>query len=114
MRSDWADDEGTVTAEFALLLPVVVTVLVLAIGALSLVNMQIGTTVFLGEWARTVARKADTSSVLTQIQGLRPGAQVNVIASDEVICLKLSEPVTVPLWSLLIPRLDVSSCVPAP
>lgn len=114
MRSGWGSDEGTVTAEFALLLPVIVSVLVLAIGALSLVNMQIGNSVFVGEWSRAVARKAETTTVIQRMQNLKPAARLNVVEGEGVMCLKLSEPVNIPLWSFLIPRLEVSSCVPAP
>lgn len=114
MRSVWRDERGTVTAEFALLLPVIVAVLILAIGALSLVNLQISNSVFVGDWARSLARGADESALLQQVEGLRPGAQVSVVSGDGVLCLKLSDAVTVPLWSSLIPRLDVSSCVPTP
>lgn len=114
MRSDWRSESGTVTAEFALLLPVFVAVVILAVGALSLVGMQIGNTVFVGEWARSLAHGAEQSAMLQQLQRSKPGAQTDTVTGDGVLCLKLSEAVTVPLWSALIPRLEVSSCVPAP
>lgn len=114
VRWDWRSEQGTVTAEFALLLPVIVTVLILAIGALSLVNIQIGNSVFVGEWARSMARGTESSTMLHQAAQTKPGAQISTLFGEGVVCLKLSDPVTVPVWSLLIPRLEVSSCVPMP
>ena len=114
MHLAWRSDRGTVTAEFALLLPVLVAVLILAVGALSLVSMQIGNSVFVGERARSLARGGDLSTIVQQVESSRPGAHVSMVTGDGVLCLKLSEAVTVPLWSSLIPRLEVSSCVPIP
>lgn len=114
MRSDWRSDTGTVTAEFAILLPVIVSVLILAIGALSLVSMQIGNSVFVGEWSRSLARGAEPASMLREVARARPGAQISSMSRDGVVCLTMSETVTVPVWSILIPRLETSSCVPVP
>jgi Flp pilus assembly protein TadG len=114
VHSGWRSDRGTVTAEFALLLPVLVAVLILAVGALSLVSMQIGNTVSVGEWARSLARGGDLSTIVQQVERSKPGAQASMVTGDGVLCLKLSETVTLPLWSSLIPRLEVSSCVPIP
>lgn len=114
MRSVWRSERGTVTAELALLLPIIVGVLAVAIGALRLMGVQMENTVLVGDWARSLSRGAEFATVHRQVDTIRPGAQLSAVQQDQILCIKLTEPVTVPLWSALIPRLEVSTCVPTP
>lgn len=97
-----------------MLLPVIITVLILALGALSLVSMQIANTVALGQWARELSRGADLSTIQRQVELRKPTAALSAVSGDGMLCVRLSEGVSVPIWSVLIPRVEVSSCVPTP
>lgn len=114
MRSVWRSEQGTVTAEFALVLPLVVVVLFLALGALSLVSMNVADGVLVGDLARTLSRGARLDTLASDVARLRPGARLSATGDDQLSCLTLREPVTVPLWAAVIPEVVVSTCVPLP
>ena len=114
MRSVWRSEQGTVTAEFALVLPLVVFVLFLALGALSLVSTHLADGVLVGDLARTLSRGASLEALTADVARLRHEARLSVVGDAQLSCLTLREPVAVPLWSAVIPEIVVSTCVPRP
>lgn len=113
-RQCWRSERGSVTAEFALLLPVIIGVLILGLGALSLVGMQLSNTVLVADVARALSRGSGLASVTTTVQLSKPGAVLATMQGEGSYCVTLRDPVRVPLWSALIPQLEAHACVPAP
>lgn len=114
MRSVWRSDEGTVTAEFALVLPLVVFVLYLALGVLSLVSVNLADGMLVGDLARALSRGATLETLTAEVSRVRPGARLTAVGDAQQTCLTLSEPVPVPVWAVVIPEVVVSTCVPLP
>jgi Flp pilus assembly protein TadG len=79
-RSVWADDRGTVTAEFALVLPAVVIVLGLVVGGILLATHRITLVSLAGEVSRAEAR-GDNKAAAEVLA--RTGNDVSVKRSDE-------------------------------
>lgn len=78
-----AGDAGMVTAETAVVLPVIVVILAAMIGAISAVAAKISCTDAAREGARAAARGDSTSEIVTSARRLAPrGAAIEVSLSE--------------------------------
>lgn len=94
MRSPWVErwrgERGSVTAEFAVLMPAVFLTLGLCIGAVQLVGQQLRLTDAAADAARAAARGDDTARVSALAARAAPGAVVSLSRSGEFVCVELS------------------------
>jgi len=105
-----ADDRGSVTAEFAVVLPAVVVVLLLGIGALSSAARLVRLQDAAADAARLVARGETLDHAAGAVGTAVPGSSFASAAHDDVVCVTATAPgATVPLLSLL-PPLTASAC----
>lgn len=99
------DDGGSVTAEFAIAMPVVLVVLGLVIGGVALATHRITLTSIAADAARLEARGESAEAVLARLE---PGVGVERSTADGLHCLTLT---STPVGGLLA-AIDVraSSC----
>nr|WP_237464978.1 TadE family type IV pilus minor pilin [Leucobacter luti] len=83
-----ADERGAVTAEFAIVLPVVVAVLGLVIGAITLAAHRITLVSLAAEIARFEAR-GDTAQARSRVAALAPGITVSRRSDGALHCVEL-------------------------
>ena len=84
------DETGTVTAEFAVVLPVVVLVLGGALGAIGLGGEQLRLQGAALEAARLLGR--GEAGALESVRRVQPGASLTVRRSGEAVCADVSAP----------------------
>lgn len=84
------EERGAVTAEFAIVLPVVVAVLGLVIGAITLAAHRITLVAISAEVARSEAR-GDTARAQERLQGLGAATEVVRRAQGTLHCVELSD-----------------------
>ncbi|WEO78024.1 TadE family type IV pilus minor pilin [Cryobacterium sp. SO2] len=93
MRSPWADrHRGSVTAEFAVVLPAVLVVLTLCLGAVQVVGQQVRLTDAAGSAARLLARGESPARAAGLVDGLGLHATVAAEPVGEFVCARLSAP----------------------
>jgi hypothetical protein len=111
VRGGPCDDTGSVTVEFAVVLPAILLVTALVVGA-SAASAQ---SVRLADAAAVVARqtaRGDAGRVGAVLQELAPGASVQTQARGDLVCVVLRRPVDVgPLTGVVV--LTSRSCAPA-
>jgi hypothetical protein len=91
VRSPWADRQrGSVTAEFAAVLPAVLVLLVGCLGAVQVVGQQVRLTDAAGSAARLLARGDTLDQAAGLLSGL--GATVSSERVGEFVCARLSAP----------------------
>jgi Flp pilus assembly protein TadG len=105
-----ADDRGSVTAEFAVVLPAAILVLGLCLAALSGATTHIANAAVARDAARSLSRGKTDSEVTYSVAVARPRASMVIERSALAGCVRLSE--SIPLTNLLevLPPLEVSSC----
>lgn len=77
-------ERGSVTAEFAIVLPAVVVVLLLVIAALQVAGRQVRLQAMAVDAARAYARGDDAAAA--RVAGELPGASVSKTAGASVVC----------------------------
>lgn len=82
-------DRGSVTAEFVVVLPAVLLVLTLVIGAVMLVTQQLTLTSAAGDLARLEAR-GDTAAAAARLDGLSTPASAVRRSHGALLCIELS------------------------
>jgi Flp pilus assembly protein TadG len=85
-------DGGASAAELAVVLPAVVLVLGLCLGAVQTVGQQVMLTSAAAEAARTLGRGEDAATATARIAGAAGGAAMSVDRSDRTVCVELSAP----------------------
>jgi hypothetical protein len=100
------DDRGTVTAEFAVVLPAVVLVLACALGALQLGAQQLRLQAAVGGAARLLGRGDGGANEL--VAAVDPDARVEVRRVDSMVCVQARAPARLPI--ALGVTLAASSC----
>lgn len=85
-------DAGAAAAELAVVLPAVVLVLGLCLGAVQTVGQQVMLTSAAAEAARSLGRGEDASTAAARIEGAAEGASLAVDRSGHAVCVRLSEP----------------------
>ncbi len=100
-------DRGSVTAEFAVVLPAVVVVLVLGATVLGACARQVRLQDAAADAARLVARGESDARALSAVTAAVGGATVVIGHRDDLVCVEASAPAGVPVP---VPRLRASSC----
>jgi hypothetical protein len=101
---------GTVTAEFAIVLPAVLFVVAVAVGALGLAADAIRLADAAGVAARAEGR-GDHALAVSAVANLVPGAAVSVTHGD-LVCVRLTRSATLGPLPGAVP-LSENSCAPA-
>jgi Flp pilus assembly protein TadG len=95
-RDAAASERGSVTAEFAAVIPAVLLVLAFGLGAIEVVVQQARLTDAAADGARSLAR-GDASGVMEARMSEAVGAaSVNVRRADDFVCLSLAQPAAGP------------------
>jgi hypothetical protein len=101
---------GSVTAEFAIILPTALLILVISISVLAIQTNRMALIELAAEGSRAVARGESQTMLNTLIQDrkLSPLPQVNWVYEELSICLELVENIKIPLFGnfLAIPVLE--------
>ena len=101
-----AGDAGTVTAEFAVVLPAVVLILGCCLGAIGLGGEQLRLQGAAFDAARLLGR--GDSGALDRIREVTPGARLSVRSSGPVVCADVSAPAALGVLSGIV--LNASAC----
>jgi hypothetical protein len=103
-------DRGSVTAEFALVLPAVVLVLGVCLAAMQLSAQQVALQDAASSAARIVARGAGEAEAVRAAVALVPGSTLHTVPGGELACVELAVRRTV----LALPGVDFAarSCSP--
>lgn len=102
-----ADERGSVTAEFAVVLPAVVLLIALAAATLSAAGRQVALEQAAGQAARLAARGESAARVREVARQLAPVASLSVSRDGELVCITVSAPAAVPLP---LPPLRAEGC----
>lgn len=110
MRSPWGRAErGSVTAEFAVLLPALLLVLAFCLGAVQLVGQQLRLSDAAADAARAAARGDDPARVAALVSRAVPGANLSLSTQAEFVCAELGSAADGGLASFGA-RLTASAC----
>jgi Flp pilus assembly protein TadG len=111
MTSAASRDDGSVTAEFAVVLPAVLVVVALAVGAVGAASQSVRLADAAAVAARQTAR-GDAGSVPATLAALAPGAASSSSVEGAVVCLSLARPVSLGPLSGVV-TLRARSCAPS-
>jgi Flp pilus assembly protein TadG len=103
------NEAGTVTAEFAAVVPAVILILVVCLGTVQLAGRRLILQDAASDTARILAR-GEPSAATRRAQQLVPGVAVARQNSDGMVCAILSTPVAVAGGMLGAVTLTASSC----
>ncbi|MHA3682979.1 TadE/TadG family type IV pilus assembly protein [Leucobacter sp. HY1910] len=99
-RARWRDDHGTVTAEFAVVVPAVLVVLGLVIGGIVIATNRLTLAAAAADIARLEARGDDTLAA-ERVTAAGPGVGVERARDGALLCITLrASPVGGPLAAL--------------
>jgi len=82
----WRGDEGSVTAEFALVVPAVIVVLGCCLGAFQLASLQLTLENAAAVAARTMARGGDGAAAASRAAAVSPGVRLERQDSGDLVC----------------------------
>ncbi|CAQ00308.1 TadE family type IV pilus minor pilin [Clavibacter sepedonicus] len=85
-------DRGAAAAELAVVLPAVVLVLGLCLGAVQTVGQQVVLTSAAEEAARSIGRGEDAGTAAARIEGAAAGASMAVDRTGHAVCVRLTAP----------------------
>jgi hypothetical protein len=85
-------DGGSVTAEFAIVVPAVIAVLALVVGAIALGRDALAHTTAAHQAARAIARGDDPMQVRDRVLAHLPGATVDMLSADDEACVTVRPP----------------------
>ncbi|MET1019346.1 MAG: TadE family type IV pilus minor pilin [Microterricola sp.] len=102
-------ERGSVTAEFAVLLPALLLVLALCLGAVQLVGQQLRLSDAAADAARAAARGDDPSRVAALVSHAVLGADLSLSTQGGFVCAELASAPAAGLVSFGV-RLSASSC----
>jgi Flp pilus assembly protein TadG len=105
------DDAGSVTAEFAVVLPAVLAIVALAVGAVGASAQSVRLADAAAVAARQTAR-GDLDSVPGTLAALAPGALSTSSVEGAIVCLTVTRPVSLGPLSGVV-TLRARSCAPA-
>jgi len=101
MSARW-NDRGSVTAEFAVVLPAVVLVLALGAGILGACGRQVRLQDAAADAARLVARGEADSRAATAVADAVSGATTAIARRGDLVCVQASAPAGVPLIAIAV------------
>jgi len=85
-------DGGSVTAEFAIVVPAVIAVLALVVGAIALGRDALAHTTAAHQAARAIARGDDPVQVRDRVLAHLPGTTVDMLSADDEACVTVRPP----------------------
>lgn len=85
-----ATDDGAAAAELVVVLPAVVLVLALCLGAVQTVSQQILLTFAAEEAARSLGRGEDAGTAAARIDGAAAGAGMGIDRAGRTVCVRLT------------------------
>ena len=85
-RHDGGSDEGSVTAEFALVVPAVIVVLGCCLGAFQLASLQLTLENAAAVAARTMARGGDGAAAASRAAAVSPGVRLERQDRGDLVC----------------------------
>ena len=104
-------DGGSVTAEFAIVVPAVIAVLALVMGAIALGRDALAVTTAAHQAARAIARGDDPAQVQFVVLDRLPGATVDVLRAAREVCVTVQAPIASGVGSWFAPPLG-RACAP--
>lgn len=90
LSSRLRDDAGSVTAEFAVLVPAVLTVLALCLGAVQSTSLQVRAVDAAADGARSLARGDDAATAAGRVGRVLPGAVMSSAQDGDFVCVTVS------------------------
>jgi Flp pilus assembly protein TadG len=103
-------DIGSVTAEFAMAVPVVVLVLACSLGAIQVASQQVRLTDAAADAARTLARGDPPGVAVDRVHRVASSAAMSMSTSGDFVCVQLSAPAGFGLAALAGVRVRASGC----
>ncbi|HUG49859.1 MAG TPA: TadE/TadG family type IV pilus assembly protein [Terrimesophilobacter sp.] len=113
LRARAGNDAGTVTAEFAAVVPAVILILVVCLATVHLAGRRLILQDAASDTARILAR-GEPSVAAERARQLVPGVRVGRQSRDGMVCAILSAPAAVAGGVLGAVTLSASSCALAP
>jgi Flp pilus assembly protein TadG len=110
VRCCLADDRGSVTAEFAIVLPVAMLVLGLCLAALSAATTNIANSAVARDAARSLSRGSAEAEVTYSVAVARPRAAMSIERSALAVCVRLREHALLMALIEAVPPMEVSAC----
>lgn len=101
------DDDGSATAEFAVVVPAVVLMIALVAGTLSAAGRQVRLEQGAAQAARLVARGEGEGSADAIVSAIAGGAVASIFIEGDLVCVDATAPHAIPLP---IPPLRARSC----
>jgi hypothetical protein len=92
LRHAVGGDPGAAAAELAVVLPAVVVVLGLCLGAVQTVGQQVALTSAAEEASRSLGRGEGTETAARRIEGAASGAAMSVERPGHAVCVRLTAP----------------------
>ncbi|WP_417561850.1 TadE family type IV pilus minor pilin [Microbacterium sp.] len=102
-----SDDRGSVTAEFAVVLPAVVLVLALGAATLGVCARQVRLQDAAADAARLVARGEPDARAQSVLASAVDGARAAIATRDDLVCVTATAPAGLPVP---VPTLRARSC----
>ena len=103
-------DRGSVTAEFATVVPAVLLVLAICLGALQVVGQQVRLTDAAADAARSLARGDSVGRAAGLVQQAVQGASMTPERRGEFVCVNLSAPSSFAAFAAFGLTLRAGSC----
>ena len=91
------DEQGSATAEFAVVVPAVVLVVVLTAGGLAAAGRQVRLEHGVAQAARLAARGESDARVADVVAAVAGGAVDGIVVEGDLVCVSASAPARVPL-----------------
>jgi len=101
---------GTVTAEFATVLPAVILVLGCCLGAVTVIGQQVRLTDAAADAARALSRGDSVAQTTALVAAQVPGTGLSVEPRGDFVCARLHAPSSVELFSAWGLALDATCC----
>jgi hypothetical protein len=92
VRSARNTDGGSVTAEFAIVVPAVIAVLALVVGGIAMGRDALAVSTAAHQAARAIARGDDPVQVQYVVLDRLPGATVDVVRAAREVCVTVQAP----------------------
>ena len=108
MRSRTAGERGSVTAEFATVVPAIVLVLACCLASVQIAGQQVRLHHAAAEAARSLAR--DDSAAAARAVAAAPGARLSRSVSGDLVCATVSARSTSPVGTVFGLTLVARSC----
>ena len=86
----WRSQRGSITAEFAAVVPAILLVLAAALVSVQVAGEQLRLQDATADAARSLARGDPTGVATARIRSAIPGARLSVVARGDMICAKAS------------------------